>query len=92
MYFNVIVDISEKRGGGQVDMGALQDFQETIMRNVLIDAGFIDDVFTWCNNCRGHGRIWERLDSALFNLQFQLDFSDFLVQHLIRISSHTLLS
>lgn len=68
-------------------MGALHDFQESIMRNELVDAGFIGDSFTWCNNCRGHGRIWGRLDRALFSLQFQSDFSDFSVHHLDRISS-----
>lgn len=66
---------------------AIHDFRETIMRNELIDAGFIGDVFIWCNNHRGHERIWERLDRALINLLFQSEFSDFSVKHLIRISS-----
>lgn len=85
--FNVVTDIAEKKGGIQIDMGAIQEFQDTIMRNELIDAGFIGDVYTWCNNRRGQQRIWERLDRALFNLGCQSEFPDISVHHLPRVSS-----
>lgn len=59
--FNVIVDISEKRGGGQIDMGALHDFQDSIMRNELIDAGSADgpgrrSAVSPCQRSVGNGR------------------------------------
>lgn len=50
--FNIIADSSEKKGGIQTDMGAVQDFQNFIHQNILIDMGFIGDIFTWCNNRR----------------------------------------
>lgn len=50
--FNVITDSGEKREGWQLDTGAIQDFQNFIHRNMLIDAGFTGEVFTWCNNGR----------------------------------------
>lgn len=85
--FNVITTSSEKRGGQPLDMGAIYDFQNCISRNSLIDAGFIGEAFTWCNNRRGHNRIWERLDRVMFNLEAQNVFPTLSVRHLPRIES-----
>lgn len=65
--FNAIADIGEKRGGQQIDMGAVQDFQHFIMCNDLVDAGYTGDVYTWCNDRQGQERIWELLDRVLCN-------------------------
>lgn len=85
--FNIIADSSEKRGGLQVDVGAVQDFQNFIHRNMLIDMGFIGDIFTWCNNRQGRARIWERLDRVLANLEVQSLFPSLTVSYLPRITS-----
>lgn len=57
------------------------------MRKGLIDAGYIGEAFTWCNNRRGHERIWQRIDRALFHLDFQGLFPSTSVQHLTRVTS-----
>lgn len=66
--FKVISSVVEKQGGVESDLGAIHDFQQCISRNGLIDAGYIGENFTWCNNRQGRARIWERLDRALINL------------------------
>lgn len=85
--FNIIVDSGEKRGGQNLDSGAMHDFQNFIHQNGLVDMGFIGDIFTWCNNRRGHARIRERLDRVLGNLEAQDLFPSCTVSHLPRITS-----
>lgn len=84
--FNVISSIMEKKGGGQTDLGAIHEFLDCIARNGLIDAGYQGENFTWCNNRRGHARIWERLDRALINVQCQAKYEALTVQHLTRVT------
>lgn len=51
--FNVIASAEEKQGGHESDRGAIQDFQQCIMRNGLLDAGYKGEAFTWYNNRKG---------------------------------------
>lgn len=85
--FNVISSVVEKQGGVESDLGAIHDFQQCISRNGLIDAGYIGENFTWCNNRQGRARIWERLDRALINLAWQRAFPAMTVHHLPRVIS-----
>lgn len=39
--FNIIANVQEKLGGRDADLGAIQDFQECVMQNGLLDAGFL---------------------------------------------------
>lgn len=57
--YNVISNTTEKQGGISSNLLAIQDFQNCIMWNGLIDAGFIGQPFTWCNNRKGQAGIWE---------------------------------
>lgn len=42
---------------------------------------------TWCNNRRRQHRIWERLDQALYNLEFQEQYPSTMAIHLVRTTS-----
>lgn len=65
----------------------MHEFQDFILKVGLMDAGFCENPFTWCNNRRGAARIWQRLDRALINTDFQNSFSDFNVSLLARLGS-----
>lgn len=65
----------------------MYDFQDFIMRTRLLDAGFLGDPFTWCNNRNGRLCIWERLDRALYNTEFHSLFPTVTVTHLPWVSS-----
>lgn len=65
----------------------MHEFQDFILKAGLMDAGFCENPFTWCNNRRGAARIWQRLDRALINTDFQNSFSDFNVSLLAQLGS-----
>lgn len=69
------------------DLTAIHDFQYCVMRNGLIDDGYIREAFTWCNNRRGQHIIWERLDRALYNREFHERYPSTTVTHLVRTTS-----
>lgn len=85
--FNVISSTVEKQGGGQIDLGAVHDFQNFTARHGFIDAGYHGENFTWCNNRRGRARIWERLDRVFMNIQLHTKYSSLVVHHIPRIIS-----
>lgn len=84
--FNAISSTAEKLGGRQTNLGAIHDFQHSILHNGLIDAGYQIEHFTWCNN-RSRARIWEWLDRVLINLQMQSNWESLDVRHLPRVIS-----
>lgn len=85
--FNEITSHSEKIGGRFTDDPGMHDFQNFILTNGLMDAGFVVNQFTWSNNRRGTSRIWQRLDRALISHDFLEHFESFTVHHLARLSS-----
>lgn len=84
---NVVLDDTEKRGGGILDRYAVEDFNAFIALCGLHDPGFSGNNFTWCNNNRGRRRIWCRLDRMIFNSEFIHFVPALKVQHLPRRAS-----
>lgn len=66
---------------------AIQDFRGCILRNGLINEGFVGHPFTWCNNRKGRNRIWERVDRLMSNLEAQTQFPQINITHLPLLSS-----
>nr|XP_027082456.1 uncharacterized protein LOC113704781 [Coffea arabica] len=82
--FNVIADPSEKRGGRPFAGSEGLELLSFMEGAELFDAGFSGSSFTWCNNRRGHTRIWKRLDRVLINGEFSESAPSISVVHLAR--------
>ncbi|KAK3199386.1 hypothetical protein Dsin_022801 [Dipteronia sinensis] len=81
--FNEITSCEEKRGGRPTYSNS--GFSNWIYRNDLVDMGFIGPRFTWMNK-RGIGEeIWERLDRALYSMEWRLHYSEGFVSDLPRL-------
>ena len=67
--FNCILHSEDKRGGKpfRVDR-AVHEFRSFLRTSGLIDLGFRGPKFTWCNNCLGQARVWERIDRVFASL------------------------
>lgn len=85
--FNALLDQSEKWGGrpvGSSNSGAMKCF---VTNMGLIDLGFVENKYTWCNGRQGRGFIQERLDHGLANREWRCLFPNATVKHLPRIIS-----
>jgi hypothetical protein len=69
--FNEILFHHKKEGGRARSQAQLQAFQDTLMDCELADIGFSGDVFTW-----QRGRIRERLDRGVANVQWNILFQE----------------
>lgn len=85
--FNAILSWDEKQGGNRDDPNSMMAFNNFVNRNALIDAGFVGNEFTWCNNQNGSNRIWERLDRAILNPSALATYPRLMVTHLDKIHS-----
>ncbi|XP_027156511.1 uncharacterized protein LOC113757398 [Coffea eugenioides] len=82
--FNVIADPSEKRGGWPFARSEGLELLSFMEEAEVFDAGSSGSSFTWCNNRRGHARIWKRLDRVLINGEFTESAPSISMVHLAR--------
>ncbi|KAK3204900.1 hypothetical protein Dsin_018946 [Dipteronia sinensis] len=80
-----IVGSEEKRGGRSCF--SKTRFGDWIGNNKLVDLGFISQKFTWMTRRGVREEIWERLDRALYSMDWRSTFAEGFVQHLPRVSS-----
>jgi hypothetical protein len=86
--FNEIIDSTEKKGGNPRPQGYVDAFHDAIMDRGLEDLGSSGDAFMW-----KRGRIHERLDRAIANVEWMGMNPSSLVQHLdfIKYDHHPIL-
>ncbi|KAL1316390.1 hypothetical protein AAHE18_15G062500 [Arachis hypogaea] len=81
--FNATLHDHERRGGAvRNDSGACSDFQNFVSDCGLIDLGFVGWPFTWKRD-----NLVIRLDRALENLDWQIQFPEAYIKHLPMIKS-----
>ncbi|KAL0909402.1 hypothetical protein M5K25_020266 [Dendrobium thyrsiflorum] len=80
--FNTISNPSERVGGSSPNIQSMEDFNSVILDCNLIDIGFSGSTFTW-----NRGKLWQRLDRALFNESWINLFQSTHVEHLNRTMS-----
>ena len=68
----MILSISDKKGGVNFIKRGIKEFQECVSSCGLMDLGFTDPNYVWCNNQAGKRRVWVRLNRALCNDQWRL--------------------
>jgi hypothetical protein len=84
--FNDIMSINEKKGGVPASIRKCNIFKERIDVCRLIDVGFMGAKYTWQGPVfHGGQRIYERLDRALSNDLWRLEFPDGYVKVLPRL-------
>jgi hypothetical protein len=85
--FNDIACEEEKKGGARVCMRKCNNFQARINSCNLLDLGAMGYKYTWRGHLyHGGQRIFERLDRALCNDKWRLDFPDGVVKVLTRLN------
>jgi hypothetical protein len=85
-----VVTASEKARGAPVDMRRCLRFCTCIQSCGLIDSGSVVPKFTWRGQeCRGYGRVFERLDRGLGNQILRLKFPDMYIKVLLQIINRT---
>ncbi|KAG5628289.1 hypothetical protein H5410_000006 [Solanum commersonii] len=83
--FNTIITREEKKGGNPFNITDSTPFINCIDDCMLMDAGYSDNNFTWCNNHKKVSRkMWEILDRLLINNEWEELFKSTTVQHLAR--------
>jgi hypothetical protein len=84
--FNDIACPSEKKGGVRALVRRCNTFVERMNACKLIDLGFVGSKYTWRGPIfHGGGRIFERLDRALSNDSWRLEFPDAFIKTLPRL-------
>jgi hypothetical protein len=84
--FNDIMCIAEKKGGAPVSVRKCNNFRERINACKLMDLGSVGAKFTWRGPIyHGGQRIYERLDRALSNDNWRIQFPEGFVKVLPRI-------
>ncbi|KAF7121272.1 hypothetical protein RHSIM_Rhsim13G0210000 [Rhododendron simsii] len=80
--FNDILFNEEKSGGRDKEGWEMQDFRNFIDDNDLIDVGYVGYPFTWNNKRGGRDNIRMRLDRAVVNPRWRVDFPNGALLHL----------
>ncbi|MCH86446.1 hypothetical protein A2U01_0007303, partial [Trifolium medium] len=84
--FNDIVCANEKKNGAPVSLRRCNNFRERINACNLMDLGSVGAKFTWRGPIyHGGQRIYERLDRALSNDKWRIQFPDGFVKVLPRV-------
>ncbi|MCH96001.1 hypothetical protein A2U01_0016984, partial [Trifolium medium] len=84
--FNDILGAHEKKGGAEVSIRKCTNFRDRIDACNVFDLGAVGPKFTWRGPLyRGGQRIYERLDRALGNDMWRLEFPDGYVRVLPRL-------
>ncbi|KAF9612249.1 hypothetical protein IFM89_038671 [Coptis chinensis] len=84
---NMILDKSEKRGGGPYTPNESVIANNLIQEAGLIDIGFSGNPFTWWNKQAGLGSVKKRLDRSLANAEWMLIYPEANLTHTPTISS-----
>jgi hypothetical protein len=84
--FNDILSINEKKGGAPASIRKCNLFKERVDACHLLDVGFVGAKYTWRGPVyHGGQRIYERLDRALSNDLWRLEFPDGYIKVLPRL-------
>jgi hypothetical protein len=84
--FNDIAGLFEKKGGARPLLRRCHKFVERINSCNLMDLGFVGSKYTWRGPMfHGGGRIFERLDRALSNDFWRLEFPNAFIKTLPRL-------
>ncbi|GAU43826.1 hypothetical protein TSUD_399190 [Trifolium subterraneum] len=84
--FNDITCAADKRGGAQVSSRRCKNFKDRINACHLLDLGSIGPKYTWRGPIYQNGpRIYEKLDRALSNDVWRMEFPDAYVKVLTRV-------
>ncbi|KAF9600727.1 hypothetical protein IFM89_011414 [Coptis chinensis] len=65
--FNIVYEISERKGRGTPCLAAISDFNSFIYSNALIDSTNMGFKYSWCNKRMGHRRMYQKIDRMLVN-------------------------
>jgi hypothetical protein len=85
--FNDIACMEEKKGGVSASLRKCNKFRERISACSLLDMGAMGSKFTWRGPMfHGGQRIYERLDRALCNEKWRINFPDGSVKVLTRVA------
>ncbi|XP_078175152.1 uncharacterized protein LOC144568653 [Carex rostrata] len=85
--FNAISSMDEKWGGSDVFKSGNMAFRNWVNESGLIDLGHKGPAYTWTNKKSGYLNISERLDRALSNLEWTLQYPNSAVYHIPRFNS-----
>lgn len=85
--FNSIASMDEKWGGSQVFKSGNMAFRNWVNESGLIDLGHRGPAYTWSNKKQGNSNISQRLDRALGNLNWTMQYPNSAVYHLPRLNS-----
>ncbi|KAH7860705.1 hypothetical protein Vadar_017015 [Vaccinium darrowii] len=77
-----VLSNKEKWGGGEKAKWEMADFRDFIEDNGLIDVGYVGHPFTWNNRRGGRANVKERLDRALVNERWRVEFESGFLKHL----------
>lgn len=84
--FNDLLNTNEKRGGTPISRRKCDIFKQRIKQQKLMDLGFTGHKFTLRGPIyHGSERIYERLDKALCNDHWRIQFPESLVKVLTRL-------
>ncbi|XP_026400662.1 uncharacterized protein LOC113296575 [Papaver somniferum] len=82
---NIIFNSEEKLGGLPFNREKVEPILNLIQRTGLEDLGFSGNIFTWSNKREGTANIKQRLDMAMANAEWNIEFHDASLQHLVAI-------
>ncbi|KAH7843067.1 hypothetical protein Vadar_012290 [Vaccinium darrowii] len=80
--FNAITSNAEKFGGLDREEWELRGFRDFISDSQLIDMGYVGYPFTWNNKRQGRSIVRERLDRALINSSWRINYPNGVLYHL----------
>ncbi|XP_023914161.2 uncharacterized protein LOC112025716 [Quercus suber] len=80
--FNKITQADEKIGWLDRDATQMWEFRECLSKCGLIDLGYVEQRYTWCNGRFGEQRTLVRLDRVVANEAWRCSFSEASVHHL----------
>ncbi|KAJ9183977.1 hypothetical protein P3X46_007769 [Hevea brasiliensis] len=78
--FNALLHPSDRKGGSLNKLGVCKLFSNWFKANDMHDLGFKGPTFTW-----SRGSLWERLDRAICNTTWRLNFPEASIFYLAKI-------
>lgn len=84
---NIIFNSEEKKGGLPFDRKKVEPVLNLIQRTCLEDLGFRGNIFTWNNKREGQANIKQRIDRAMANAEWNIEFQEAFLENLVAIGS-----